>query len=94
MKKKGKAPTPVTRPVRAAAVSACNIECRSYTRGGRGMLGPVVTAYLALGSNLGDRRAFLYAAAGSHRSSGGVRLVAKAASMKRFPKETPPSLST
>jgi len=94
MKKKGNAPTPVTRPVRAAAVSACNIEGRSYHEGRSRYPGTVVTAYLALGSNLGDRRAFLHAAAVALDRLAGARVRARATSTRQFPRETLRNRST
>jgi 2-amino-4-hydroxy-6-hydroxymethyldihydropteridine diphosphokinase len=45
----------------------------------------VVTAYLALGSNLGDRRAFLHAAAAALGEIAGTRLVAESSLYETVP---------
>jgi 2-amino-4-hydroxy-6-hydroxymethyldihydropteridine diphosphokinase len=50
----------------------------------------VVTAYLALGSNLGDRRAFLYAAAAAIGQVAGVRLVAESNIYETVPEGNAP----
>ena len=50
----------------------------------------MVTAYLALGSNLGDRRAFLYAAAAAIGQVAGVRLVAESNIYETVPEGNAP----
>jgi len=60
------------------------------TRYGRGILGTVVTAYLALGSNLGDRRAFLHAAAAALGQAPGTRLLGQSSVYETVPEGNAP----
>ncbi|HJX62530.1 MAG TPA: 2-amino-4-hydroxy-6-hydroxymethyldihydropteridine diphosphokinase [Polyangia bacterium] len=50
----------------------------------------MVTAYLALGSNLGDRRAFLHAAAAALGQVAGVRVVAESSIYETVPEGNAP----
>ena len=50
----------------------------------------MVTAYLALGSNLGDRRAFLHAAAAALGQVAGTRLVGKSSIYETVPEGNAP----
>jgi 2-amino-4-hydroxy-6-hydroxymethyldihydropteridine diphosphokinase len=50
----------------------------------------VVTAYLALGSNLGDRRAFLHAAAAALGQVAGTRLVGESSIYETVPEGNAP----
>jgi 7,8-dihydro-6-hydroxymethylpterin-pyrophosphokinase len=54
----------------------------------------VVTAYLALGSNLGDRRAFLHAAVAALGKMAGTRLLAESSLYETLPEGNAPSRST